>query len=42
MLSPSFSGLMVELTTADPKVGGSSHTLVNLVILVDSGVSKTL
>ena len=41
-LSSSFSGLMVEVTAADPKVDGSSHTLVGLIILVDSGVSKTL
>ena len=33
---------MVEHQTTDPKVGGSSHTLIRLVILVDSGVSKTL
>ena len=33
---------MVEVTAADPKVSGSSHTLISLVILVESGVSKTL
>ena len=33
---------MVEVTAVDPKVGSSSHTLDSLIILVDSGVSKTL
>ena len=42
MFSPSFSSLMVELPATEPKVGSSSHTIVSLIILVDSGVSKTL
>ena len=42
IISVSFSGLGVKDATWNWKVGGSSPTLVNLVFLVESGVSKTL